>query len=165
MDISISSRPPHNPVEEITRFKAPAPPPQRTGSRYKEKFQALREKFDQVNVQHNEYQRDLDHANARIRKLQAENNLLLDAISIAVPATPSLMHLIGPSPTGTSSSVPMTSYTYPPPPQHPSVPMNGHSYDHVNGRYRDHDREYDRSEMDPVDRSVDPSPHGSSING
>jgi len=162
---SPASKPPHHPVEENTRFKAPAPP-QRSGLRYKEKFQTLREKFDQVNTQHDEYQRDLELANARIRKLQVENDLLLDAISIAVPATPSLLHLIRPSPTGTSSSMPMASYTHHPPPSYTqSIPMNGYGYDHANGRYRDRDREYDRSEMDPVDRSIDPSPHGSSVNG
>jgi len=161
---SLASKPPHHPVEENTRFKVPAP--QRSGPRYKEKFQALREKYDQVNALHDEYQRDLDLANARIRKLQVENDLLLDAISIAVPATPSLMHLIRPSPTGTSSSMPITSYTHPPPLSYTqSVPMNGHGYDHANGRYRDRDREYARSEMDPVDRTNDPSPHGSSVNG
>ncbi|KAG2364670.1 hypothetical protein BDR07DRAFT_1401095 [Suillus spraguei] len=34
-----------------------------------------------------------------MRKLQAENDLLLDAINLTVPATPSLMHLTRPSPT------------------------------------------------------------------
>ena len=122
-----------------------------------------------------------------VRMYMNSTSLLLDAISIAVPATPSLMHLVNPSPTGTSASMSMTSYTYPPPlPGHaqPSGPTNGHGheYDHVNGRYREHDREYDRSEvrlryvpsprlmdtinqMDPVDRSNDPSPHESSVNG
>ncbi|KAI9567083.1 hypothetical protein HD554DRAFT_1022375 [Boletus coccyginus] len=142
----VASKTPHHPVEENIRVKAP--PPQRSGPRYKEKFQALREKFDQVNALHDEYQRDLELANARVRKLQSENDLLLDAISITVPATPSLMHLIRPSPTGTSSSMPITSYTHPPPSSYPqSVPVNGHGHDHANGRYRDRDREYDRSEV------------------
>ncbi|KAG9313227.1 hypothetical protein JVU11DRAFT_6687 [Chiua virens] len=69
-----------NVSEESTRFKAPVA--QRSGLRYKEKFQSLREKFDQVNALHDEYQRDLDLANTRIQRLQAENDLLLDAISI-----------------------------------------------------------------------------------
>ncbi|KAI6023788.1 hypothetical protein BKA83DRAFT_4263906, partial [Pisolithus microcarpus] len=75
------------------------PAAHRAGSRYKEKYQALREKFDQVNARHEEYERELELANARIKKLQAENDLLLDAISITIPATPSLMHLTRPSPT------------------------------------------------------------------
>ncbi|KAH7921187.1 hypothetical protein BV22DRAFT_985505, partial [Leucogyrophana mollusca] len=62
------------------------------------RFQALRERYDQVTALHNEYERDLELANARMRKLQAENDLLLDAISITVPATPSLLHLVRPSP-------------------------------------------------------------------
>ncbi|KAN0088291.1 hypothetical protein V8E55_005348 [Tylopilus felleus] len=145
---SIAPKPPPNhPVEDNARFKAPAPL-QRTGPRYKEKFQALREKFDQVSAQHEQYKCDLELANVRIQKLQAENDLLLDAISITVPATPSLMHLIRPSPTGTSASMPMTSYTHPPPHSYPqSAPMNGHAYDHANGRYREREREYDRPEV------------------
>ncbi|KAF8448787.1 hypothetical protein L210DRAFT_838594, partial [Boletus edulis BED1] len=100
------------------------------------RFQTLRERFDQVSAQHDEYQRDLGIANARMRKLQAENDLLLDAISITVPATPSLIHLIRPRPSPTGTSMPMTSYTHPPSSYRPSVPMNGHGYDHTNGRYR-----------------------------
>ncbi|KAF9224128.1 hypothetical protein BS17DRAFT_780516 [Gyrodon lividus] len=153
-------------IEETIKTKPPAPP-QRSGLRYKEKFQVLKERFDQVSTLHQEYERDLELANTRIRKLQAENDLLLDAISITVPVTPSLMHLIRPSPTGTSSSMPMTSYTHAPPPQPQPVAgyhMNGHAHNHahghpnVNGRYRDHEREHDQVEPN------DPSPHEPSVN-
>ncbi|KAI6116742.1 hypothetical protein EDD16DRAFT_1591231 [Pisolithus croceorrhizus] len=104
----------------------------------KEKYQALREKFDQVNALHEEYERELALATARIKKLQAENDLLLDAISITIPATPSLMHLTRPSPTSTT-----------PVPQHqlgqpPHLHMNGHTYC-SNGRYRE--RESERLEV------------------
>ncbi|KAH7910068.1 hypothetical protein BJ138DRAFT_1114439 [Hygrophoropsis aurantiaca] len=73
-------------------------PSHRGPPRYKEKFQALRERYDQVTALHEEYQRDLKLANERMQKLQAENDLLLDAISIALPTTPSLRHPARPSP-------------------------------------------------------------------
>ncbi|KAG1857394.1 hypothetical protein DFJ58DRAFT_783594 [Suillus subalutaceus] len=94
------------------------------------RFQGLRERFDQVVGLHEELERDLELANARIRKLQAENDLLLDAINLTVPATPSLMHLTRPSPTLYSHSV--APPAAPPPPHH----INGHSVPHANGRYR-----------------------------
>ncbi|KAG2144261.1 hypothetical protein DEU56DRAFT_790840 [Suillus clintonianus] len=97
--------------------------------RYKEKFQFLRERFDRVVGLKEEYERDLELANARMHKLQAENDLLLDAINLTVPATPSLMHLTRPSPTLYSHQVAPPA---PPPPHH----MNGHSVPHANGRYR-----------------------------
>ncbi|KAF8840386.1 hypothetical protein BDN67DRAFT_968574 [Paxillus ammoniavirescens] len=146
-----------HPIEDSSTIKTKPPaPPQRSGPRYKEKFQALRERFDQVSALHEGYERDLELANTRIRKIQAENDLLLDAISITVPATPSLMHLIRPSPTGTSASMPMTSYQ--PVNNHHS---NGHGHGHssANGRYHDREREYDRVEPN------DPSAHEPSVNG
>ncbi|KAG2754926.1 hypothetical protein P692DRAFT_201127779 [Suillus brevipes Sb2] len=111
---------------ELTTVQTPAVP----RGRYKEKFQGLRETFDQVVGLQEELERDLELALARMRKLQAENDLLLDAINLTVPATPSLMHLTRPSPTlyshlGAPSAAP-------PPPHH----MNGHSVPHSNGRYR-----------------------------
>ncbi|KIJ65484.1 hypothetical protein HYDPIDRAFT_110574 [Hydnomerulius pinastri MD-312] len=151
-------------VEDTPKVKPPAPA-QRSGTRYKEKFQALKERFDQVSAQREEYERDLELANARMRKLQAENDLLLDAISITVPATPSLMHLIRPSPTATSSSAPLASYTHPPPPpphaphHHTNGHGHSHAHGHANGRYRDREREHDRGEPNDL------SPHELGANG
>ncbi|KIM68195.1 hypothetical protein SCLCIDRAFT_1209610 [Scleroderma citrinum Foug A] len=145
----------HRPAEDIAKPKAA----QRGCSRYKEKYQALREKFDQVNTEHEDWNRKLELANARIKKLQAENDLLLDAISIAVPATPSLLHLIQPS---------STSITPVPTPPHvqqhstgqaPHHHMNGHAYSHSNGRYRE--REPERLER----RDLTPHGHESITNG
>ncbi|KAG0697920.1 hypothetical protein DFH29DRAFT_943898 [Suillus ampliporus] len=62
-----------------------------------------------------------------MRKLQAENDLLLDAINLTVPATPSLMHLTRPSP---------TLYPHPTAPPPPPHHTNGHGASHANGRYR-----------------------------
>jgi len=123
--------------------------------------------------EHEDWNRKLELANARIKKLQAENeyvcsciapalpslrhtiivdnvltpcnSLLLDAISIAIPAPPSLLHLIHPS---------STSITPVPTPPHvqqhstgqaPPHHTNGHTYSHSNGRYRE--REPERLEV------------------
>ncbi|KAI6001099.1 hypothetical protein F5J12DRAFT_894718 [Pisolithus orientalis] len=78
------------PAEDAVK---PKPAAHRSGSRYKEKYlshhpnnlkpsahtvttaryQTLREKFDQVNALHEEYEKELELASARIKKLQAEN--------------------------------------------------------------------------------------------
>jgi len=60
------------------------------GKWYKEKFHQLREKYDQVTATNEHYQRDLERANARMKALQAEMDLLLDAMSIALPSEPAL---------------------------------------------------------------------------
>ncbi|PPQ79835.1 hypothetical protein CVT25_002989 [Psilocybe cyanescens] len=52
---------------------------ERAGS-YKDKFQRMREKYDKVTAAHETGQRDLELLNAKIKKLQAENELLLDAM-------------------------------------------------------------------------------------
>ncbi|KAF8196876.1 hypothetical protein K438DRAFT_1967869 [Mycena galopus ATCC 62051] len=69
-------------------------------SRYKEKFQNLREKYDRVITKQREYQHDLDIATAKIKKLQAENEyeflffLLLDAMNLAAAHQPSMFGLL-----------------------------------------------------------------------
>ncbi|KAF9485508.1 hypothetical protein BDN70DRAFT_916900 [Pholiota conissans] len=50
---------------------------------YKDKFQRMREKYDKVNMSHEAHQRDLEALNAKMKKLQAENDLLLDAMYLA----------------------------------------------------------------------------------
>ncbi|KAJ7089773.1 hypothetical protein B0H15DRAFT_839190 [Mycena belliarum] len=65
-------------------------------SRYKEKFQALREKYDRITAKQEEYHRDLEIATAKIKKLQAENDLLLDAMNLAATHQPSLFPLLPP---------------------------------------------------------------------
>ncbi|OJA12812.1 hypothetical protein AZE42_09582 [Rhizopogon vesiculosus] len=122
--------------------------------RYKEKFQTLRERYDQVVALHEEYEKDLELANARMRKLQAENDLLLDAINLAVPAMPSLIHLTRPSPT-------LYSHSASAPPHH----MNGHSAPHANGRYRPvdpHDTTPQERDRDYRDIPPEPTANGRS---
>ncbi|KAK7031495.1 hypothetical protein R3P38DRAFT_817668 [Favolaschia claudopus] len=59
-------------------------------SRYKEKFQALREKYERVTAKKEEYNQDLELAAAKIKKLQAENDLLLDAMNLAASHQPAM---------------------------------------------------------------------------
>ncbi|KAI0748954.1 hypothetical protein C8Q74DRAFT_381994 [Fomes fomentarius] len=68
------------------------------GTRYKEKFQALREKYDQVTATHVEYEHALARADEKLKRLQEECNLLLDAVDIAVPAQPTLLHYLARDP-------------------------------------------------------------------
>ncbi|KAJ7102955.1 hypothetical protein C8R43DRAFT_1047445 [Mycena crocata] len=65
-------------------------------SRYKEKFQALREKYDRVVAKQDEYHHDLEVATEKIKKLQAENDLLLDAMNIAAAHQPAMFALVPP---------------------------------------------------------------------
>ncbi|EIN06202.1 hypothetical protein PUNSTDRAFT_54475 [Punctularia strigosozonata HHB-11173 SS5] len=65
-------------------------------NRYKEKFHSLRERYDQVNAQHETYVRELATADAKMKRLQAECELLLDAVALAAPAQPTLMQYLLP---------------------------------------------------------------------
>ncbi|TFK39663.1 hypothetical protein BDQ12DRAFT_721885 [Crucibulum laeve] len=65
------------------REKEDKPKGQSKGTKYKEKFQSMREKFDQATAMNDQYRQDLEVANAKIKRLHAENNLLLDAMNIA----------------------------------------------------------------------------------
>ncbi|KAF8159291.1 hypothetical protein B0H34DRAFT_702912 [Crassisporium funariophilum] len=100
---------------------------------YKDKFHKTREKYDKVTATHEMYQRELDIANAKIKKLQAENDLLLDAMFLADSSlydryfspppgsgSPSLAPHILPSSTAALLSLPPTPHLHlslvPPPP-------------------------------------------------
>ncbi|KAI0777481.1 hypothetical protein BD413DRAFT_452712, partial [Trametes elegans] len=102
------------------------------GTRYKEKFQSLREKYDSVTATHEEYERQLQRADEKLRRLQEECNLLLDAVDIAVPAQPSLLHYLTrdpippqyyshtvPVPTGLPPEATIPQHLPPPPPPMP----------------------------------------------
>ncbi|KAG6879090.1 hypothetical protein C0992_005235 [Termitomyces sp. T32_za158] len=64
-----------------TKSKNPA----HRSTRYKEKFQALRERYDRVLAIRDTIEHDLDIATQKMDKIQAENDLLLDAIHTASP--------------------------------------------------------------------------------
>ncbi|KAF7782264.1 hypothetical protein Agabi119p4_1640 [Agaricus bisporus var. burnettii] len=74
-------------------------------TRYKEKYQVMRDRFDKVTAARETYLRDLESANEKIRKLQEENDLLLDAMLSTPP-----------------SNSPVNTRRYPSPPSHQYVP-------------------------------------------
>ncbi|KLO09544.1 hypothetical protein SCHPADRAFT_560056 [Schizopora paradoxa] len=94
-------------VESEGPNKYKSAPPRAT--KYKEKFHALRETYDLVTAKHEEHQRELELANAKLRKLQAENepsversvglslahrapsSLLLDAMMLVASGQPTLL--------------------------------------------------------------------------
>lgn len=77
----------HSPAKKSNpgsiKLKIPAQP--RPVLRYKEKFHQLRERFTQVSSTKAEHHRNLDIAYAKMKKLQAENDMLLDAILSSSP--------------------------------------------------------------------------------
>ncbi|EMD39372.1 hypothetical protein CERSUDRAFT_93408 [Gelatoporia subvermispora B] len=115
------------------------------GTRYKEKFQALREKYDQTVATHEQYKRELELANDKLKRLQEECNLLLDAVDIAVPAQPSLLHYLSQDPippqyhsyTVPFAPAPAAPQPAPPQPAPPQAPPRTRSrrssQQHVNG--------------------------------
>ncbi|TFK69091.1 hypothetical protein BDN72DRAFT_857931 [Pluteus cervinus] len=67
-------------TRQADKDKAPATPTAPRPPTYKEKFQKLRERYDQVTTAREDYKKQLDAANAKIKELDAENALLLDTI-------------------------------------------------------------------------------------
>jgi len=57
-------------------------------SRYKDKFLMLRDKYERITAKQDEYHRDLDLAMDKIKKLEAENDMLLDALGAAASQHP-----------------------------------------------------------------------------
>jgi len=148
VNVNPSETPPESAPSSATQGHAPRPPPEVAGSgpflyaqlpyrnsRYKEKFQALREKYDRIIAKQDEYHHDLDIATAKLKKLQAENDLLLDAMNLAAAHQPSMFGLLPPplppdAPPGdgpmdveafvgsSTSAAPLLSDRPPPPPRH-----------------------------------------------
>jgi len=54
-------------------------------SQYKEKFHALREKFDHVTAIHRDHENELEAAQSKLKNLQAECDMLLDNIAMYEP--------------------------------------------------------------------------------
>jgi len=99
------------------------------GNRYKDKFHSLRERYDVVTAKQEEYRRELELASAKLKKIQAENDLLLDAMEIVAQSQPTLLqYLLSPQ--------------LPPPPDR-ARELNGHDHpgnpDHRNGDALEHD--------------------------
>ncbi|EIW75132.1 hypothetical protein CONPUDRAFT_140126 [Coniophora puteana RWD-64-598 SS2] len=103
------------------------------GGRYKEKFQQLRERYDQVNALHDEYERNLELAKTRMRKLQEENDLLLDAIALTIPEVPPGVPHPEQDP---APYYPQPGYA-PKPPHAPNGSLNGSGTNGVSHSYRE----------------------------
>ncbi|EKM50726.1 uncharacterized protein PHACADRAFT_264178 [Phanerochaete carnosa HHB-10118-sp] len=54
----------------------------------------MKERYEVVTAAHEKYERELALANEKIKRLQDECNLLLDAVDIAVPGQPSLLQYL-----------------------------------------------------------------------
>ncbi|KAJ7065225.1 hypothetical protein C8F01DRAFT_1248826 [Mycena amicta] len=57
-------------------------------SKHREKFNLMRDRYERVIVRQEEYQRELDVATTKLKRLQAENDLLLDALGVAAAQNP-----------------------------------------------------------------------------
>jgi len=99
------------------------------GNRYKDKFQTMRERYDGVIAKNEATRRELEAANVRLRKIQGENNLLLDAMEIVARGQPTLLQYLLPP--------------HLPPPPDPTREVNGHDYpgnhEHLNGDAMEHE--------------------------
>ncbi|KAI0758584.1 hypothetical protein BC629DRAFT_1295726 [Irpex lacteus] len=83
-----------------------------------DRFLAMKEKYEQVNATHTQYERELAQAAEKMRNLQNECNLLLDAVDIAVPGQPTLIHYLQHDPVPihyTTASVPVAPEVIPVP--------------------------------------------------
>jgi len=76
---------------------------------YKDKFHKTREKYDKVTAAHEMHQKNLDVANDIVRRLQAENDLLLDAMFLADAGLYDRHFSTGPG----SVSSPLDPYMFP----------------------------------------------------
>ncbi|CAL1713997.1 unnamed protein product [Somion occarium] len=104
--------------EKEDRPKIPLPA---RGTRYKDKFHELREKYESV-TQRQRYEHELAVANAKIRKLQNECNLLLDAVDIAAPSQDNISYYLKLDPVPPQYEFRGRNITIPPP---PPIPMEG----------------------------------------
>ncbi|KAI0047141.1 hypothetical protein FA95DRAFT_1559391 [Auriscalpium vulgare] len=120
--------------------------------RYKDKFQVLRERYDQVNVLHDDYERTLQVAAEKERKLQTEIDMLLDAAA-ASEVRNELLPYWGPEPTyeqrpsavyDPAQQQPQPhAYAHPHPPPHAAYAngngaavANGNGYAHADPGWR-----------------------------
>ncbi|KAK7685774.1 hypothetical protein QCA50_011120 [Cerrena zonata] len=114
------------------RPKASAAP---RGTRYKDKFNALREKYEAVTAQKVSYAQQLAVANDKIRKLQNECNLLLDAVDIAAPSQENISYYLSLDPVPPQYDLQRRNLPGGPPPPEPLPvsPPHSHSREITNG--------------------------------
>ncbi|KAI0715951.1 hypothetical protein C8Q72DRAFT_179003 [Fomitopsis betulina] len=110
----------------------------------------MQEKHTQVSETREAYRKELALAEDKLRKLQDECNLLLDAVDIAAPAQPSLLHYLARDPVPPqyhSYQVPFPSAEpAPAPPTHPLSPGSAAPPPaHSQGQPHSHHRHRSRS--------------------
>ncbi|KAI0685839.1 hypothetical protein BC835DRAFT_1381976 [Cytidiella melzeri] len=98
----------------------------------------MKERYEQVTTTHEQYKQELAVANEKIRNLQNECNLLLDAVDIAVPGQPTLMHYLQHDPVPlhyTAQNAPIVPEMVPaqPSPVEESEPGRLHATQQLNG--------------------------------
>ncbi|EJD08571.1 uncharacterized protein FOMMEDRAFT_165121 [Fomitiporia mediterranea MF3/22] len=145
---STPSRSSRHDMEGLGKFKLSNAAPR--GNSYKSKFFVLKETYDTVTAKREELRRELEVANTRLKAVQAENDLLLDAMQIVAPSQPTLVNILHqmedvpvsiPAPHPSSSGGTEQMYPdhygpsgYVPPPDHPgqhegqiidAAPLNG----------------------------------------
>ncbi|KAF8470294.1 hypothetical protein DFH94DRAFT_215551 [Russula ochroleuca] len=147
------AQPPHTPSqtydvpikteERVRPIPALQQQPQRV-QRYKDKFQALRERYESVISSHTEHTRAVQRATEKEQRLQAEINMLLDAALATSPQSQSASTPIPaatatatqsttttattPTPTPVHAQLsPLEPHAVPVPPVVPAAHMNGHS--------------------------------------
>ncbi|KAF9497796.1 hypothetical protein BDN71DRAFT_1504493 [Pleurotus eryngii] len=92
-------------------------------TRYKEKFQAMRERYEHVNAKREAFGRELEIASEKERQLQAENDLLLDTLAIAM-APPQMEYR--PSHSSSHADIPLPPRdVHSPAPEGLALPTNG----------------------------------------
>jgi len=128
-------------------------------NRYKAKFHALREKYDSVNAINEEYKREIALAKVKLRKLEDENDLLVDQIAMDIdyqpeisahlyPQTPELQYStvialdripIRPPPVSRNHSYDHRDLGHPPPPPGPPAQLaERHPRDRSSRRHHQH---------------------------
>ncbi|KZT07171.1 uncharacterized protein LAESUDRAFT_117383 [Laetiporus sulphureus 93-53] len=91
-------RPGEKIMDDKSIFVKSTPQPGHRGTPYKEKYHAMQERFNQVSATRETARRELAIAEEKLKRLQEECNLLLDAVDIAVPAQPTLLHYLSQDP-------------------------------------------------------------------
>ncbi|KAL5513364.1 hypothetical protein ACEPAH_3763 [Sanghuangporus vaninii] len=154
-------------MEGLGKFKLSSSQPGKGGTSHKAKFLMLKESYDTVTARHQELLRELQLANSKLKSVQAENDLLLDALGIVAHTQPALVGILqqmDPEPLfppgeaypphrGSYAAPPSAAYIVDAPP--PPLNGNGHNtHGAANGRSRS-SREY-RDQPPPInDESAD----------
>ncbi|KAL5492595.1 hypothetical protein ACEPAI_4042 [Sanghuangporus weigelae] len=81
-------------MEGLGKFKLSSSQPGKGGTSHKAKFLMLKESYDTVTARHQELLRELRVANSKLKSVQAENDLLLDALGIVAHTQPTLVGIL-----------------------------------------------------------------------